>query len=299
MNNKHIFYIALAIFLMAFSGCEPDIDEKISLPAAPTEATFTVADLGDNTYLFTNTTEGGFLFQWDLGNGATETGEEVMVTYNDAGAYIVTLTAFNAGGHAVGSKSVIVDEDLVIMTGPCEAGTLMEYLSNCDSKTWKLNPADGALLVAPADFSQIWWQSGQGEVDERFCAWDDTWTFTGDGKMIYDTKGDIWGEDYLGFDFACSPTEDMPDAVKAWGDGTHDYAASDATQQLELIGVGAFMGIPKAANGSEVGFPVAGVTYEVSDMSQNAEGKDLLTIQVFYTTGNGEAAVWQFTYVEE
>ena len=286
------------ISLLGLFACEPDIDDKIALTAAPSEATFDVIDEGDNTYRFVNTTEGGFLFQWDLGNGVTETSEDVTVTYPLAGAYVVTLTVFNAGGHAVGSKSIVVASDLEIETGPCEAGTLMDFLSNCDTKTWKLTPEDGALYVGKADLSEIWWQSDANTVSERFCAWDDTWTFTGDGEMIYNTQGDIWGEDYLGFDFSCVPTEDMPDDVAAWGDGTHDYVADEALQKLSLQGLGAFMGIPKAANGSEVGFPLGSVTYDVVSTTTNSDGKGVLVIKVDYDAG-GTPAIWQFTFLEE
>jgi len=294
MKNKNILYTLLVFSLLGLAACEPDIDEKTILPAAPGSASFDVVDLGDNTYELVNTTPDGFLFNWDLGNGATETAESVTVTYPKAGVYVVTLTVFNAGGHASGTNSIIVAEDLEIKAEPCAAGTLAEYLSNCDQKTWKLNPAEGALLVAPVDFSEIWWQSGANEVTDRFCAWDDTWTFFGDGNMKYDTKGDIWGEDYLGFDFACVPTEDMPDDTAAWGDGEHTYIAQEATQQVQLNGLGAFMGIPKAANGQEVGFPQASVTYDVVEKRTNSEGKDILVVQVNYTAG-----IWQFTFVEE
>jgi len=298
MTIRNIIFATFALSLLGLLSCEPAIDDKIDLPAAPTEANFTVIDLGNNTYQLVNTTDGGFLFQWDLGDGTTATAEEVEVTYPKAGAYIITLTVFNAGGHASGTKSVVVAQDLVIEAEPCEPGTLAEYISNCDTKTWKLNPDEGALLVGRADYSETWWQNDLSVVDERFCAWDDTWTFTGDGDMIYDTQGDIWGEDYLGFNFECVPTEDLADNVSAWGNGNHSYIADDATQQLQLNGVGAFMGIPKAANGSEVGFPVGSITYDVVGMDTNAEGKDLVTIAVFYTTGDGDAAVWQFTFVE-
>jgi len=171
---------------------------------------------------------------------------------------------------------------------------LAEYLSNCDTKTWKLIPEAGALLVGPPGLTETWWQNDETVVTERFCAFDDTWTFTGDGEMIYDTKGDIWGEDYLGFDFACVPTEEMPDDVAAWGNGTHEYVAIEGTQQLQLKGLGAFMGIPKAANGAEVGFPQNGVTYDVVERRVDADGKDVLVIQVDYTAG-----VWQFTFVAQ
>lgn len=294
MTIKNIFYTLFILGLLGLYACEPDIDEKRTLPGAPSEATFDVIDLGDNTYQLVNTTEGGFLFQWDLGNNLTETTEEVTVTYPKAGAYIITLTVFNAGGHAVGSKSIVVANDLVVEAEPCGPGTLAEYLSNCDQKTWRLIPEPGALLVGPPGLTETWWQSSENEVSERFCAWDDTWTFFEDGTMVYDTKGDIWGEDYLGFEFSCVPTADMPEDVAAWGDGTHEYISIEATQQLQLNGLGAFMGIPKAANGQEVGFPIGSITYDVTERRTNADGKDVLVIQVDYTAG-----IWQFTFVAE
>lgn len=294
MIIKNIFYALFIFSLIGLTACEPDIDEKSTLPNAPSEATFDVIDLGDNTYQLVNTTEGGFLFKWDLGNNLSETSEEVTVTYPKAGAYVITLTVFNAGGHAVGSKSIVVANDLVVEVEPCGPGTLAEYLSDCDEKTWRLNPEAGALLVGPPGLTETWWQSGDNEVSERFCAWDDTWTFFEDGTMVYDTKGDIWGEDYLGFDFSCVATADMPEDVAAWGDGEHEYIAIEATQQIQLNGLGAFMGIPKAANGQEVGFPVGSITYDVREKRTNADGKDVLVIEVDYTAG-----IWQFTFVAE
>ncbi len=291
---KSTIYL-LVFVLLGFIACEPAIEDKIDLPPAPSEASFDIIELeASNTYSFVSTTPGAFLYSWDLGNGTTGTSEEIEGYFPEKGGYLITLRVFNAGGHVTSTKTLNVPENAVIEAEPCEAGTLTEYLSDCDQKTWSLNPAEGALLVGPPGLTETWWQNDINVVSERFCAWDDEWTFFEDGTMTYDTKGDIWGEDYLGFDFSCVATADMPADVAAWGDGTHMYIANGATNELALIGNGAFIGIPKAANGQEVGFPQSGVTYTVTEMSTNTDGKDLLVVQVDYTAG-----IWQFTLVEK
>lgn len=291
MNITKLYIVALVIALLGFTACEPNIDEKLDLPAAPTEASFDIIELeASNSYRFVSTTPGAFLYSWDLGNGITGASEEIEGYFADKGGYLITLRVFNAGGHVTSTQTLNVLEDAEVEVEPCEEGTIIEFLTNCDQKTWKLNPAEGALLVATIDFSTTHWQNTADDVEGRFCAWDDEWTFFEDGTMTYDTKGDIWGEDYLGFNFACVPTTDMPADVAAWGDGNHNFTVNPATNELAVLGEGAFIGIPKAANGQEVGFPQSMVTYTITGMDTNNSGNDVLVIKVEY--GND---VWQFT----
>ena len=287
LNPFAILIIAMIIMV----GCEPQVDDKITLPPPPSAAEFIIEELPeDNSYQFVSTIEDGFLYSWDLGNGTTVSGPEAMAVYASAGVYIVELTVFNAGGHVTSTQSVIVENDLVVVEGPCDEGTLKEFVSNCDQKTWRLNPAAGALLVGPVGLAETWWQNDESVVDERFCAFDDEWTFYEDGTMVYDTKGDIWGEDYMGFDFLCVDEAMLPDPISAWGSGTHTYTAIGT--DLSVGGLGAFIGLPKATNGGEVNAPVDGITYSVVSQSTNADGDDIMVIQINYVAG-----VWQFTLV--
>lgn len=293
MNINKLYISTLFTVLFAFTACEPNIDDKLDLPPAPTEASFDIIELdASNTYRFVSTTPGAFLYSWDLGNGVTGASEEIEGYFQDKGGYLITLRVFNAGGHVTSTKTLNVAEDAEVVVEPCAEGTLTEYLSNCDQKTWRLNPAEGALLVGTADFTETYWQSSESDITERFCAWDDEWTFFEDGTMIYDTKGDVWGEDYLGFNFECVPTADLPADVADWGDGTHIYTVNPATNELSVIGSGAFIGIPKAANGQEVGFPQSMVTYIITGMNTNSDGDDVMVIKVEYGDN-----VWQFTLV--
>jgi len=286
------FSIFFAVFALIFTACEPQQDTAIDLGNPPTEATFTIEETGEmNTFRLTNTTNGAFLFQWDLGNGSTANGEVVEVRYQSMGTYEVQLTAFNKAGSASGSSSITVNEDAPIN---CEDVMALVFLTNCDSKTWTLLNDEGALWVGPdLDGGTIWWQNPIDEIAARPCAWNDEWVFSSDDlTMTYDTKGDIWGEDYLGFNFECVPTGDLSAAVAAWGDGSHAFeiipANDDHPVQLRVVGEGGFLGIPKAANGAEVGFPQASVIYDIIAM-ENDGTKDILTVAV-----NFGAGFWRF-----
>lgn len=288
---KNINLILLAILSIAFAACEPQQDSAIELGAPPTQATFLVEETGvPNTYRFTNTTSETFIHQWDLGdeNETTMEGDVIEFKYQDKGDYTVKLRAFNKAGFAEGVQNVSVAEDAPIS---CDPGSVYEFLTDCGAKTWKLNPDVGALWVGPNDGSgTVWWENDQSVVDLRTCLFDDEWTFTFDGlAMNYDTKGMIWGEGYMGFGDECVTTDQLVGAIKPWGDGDHTFEVNDGVNppQLTVNGLGAFLGIPKAANGMEVSTPQSSVTYDIIEMS--ADGNQM-TVEVDYSAG-----IWRFT----
>ncbi|QIL75496.1 PKD domain-containing protein [Hymenobacter sp. HDW8] len=50
---------------------------------------------------FTNTSQNGFLYQWEFGDNSTGTGETVTHTYPRGGTYKVRLTAAGRGARAL------------------------------------------------------------------------------------------------------------------------------------------------------------------------------------------------------
>lgn len=281
--------------LLFFASCDPQQDDKIDLPAPPSSVSFTITQGVDNpnNFTLTNTTPDVFQYLWDLGNGNTATGEVAEVFYPEKGMFEVTLTVFGAGGSASSSEVIDVPEDAPFQ---CDGNPLYEFMSNCDQKVWKLNPDAGAFWVGPDDGSgTTWWANSLDDVTTRYCAWDDTWTFTGEGEMIYETNGDIWGEGYMGFGSdGCVDESELGASVAAWGSGTHTYTmVPGSPDQLVLTGLGAFIGLPKAANGAEVTLPQAGVTYDIVRM-ENDGSKDILEVEVNYTAG-----IWRFTLISE
>lgn len=282
MKFSNLIYI---LIVFAFVACEPELDEKEPLGTPPTNVSFSAAEEADNTFTFTNTTEGTFIHQWDLGNGMTAEGSVVMVQYPMAGTYTVVLTAFNDGGFATTSQDVVVAEDIAI---DCGSDATFEMLTNCDQKVWKLDDAAGAFFVGPNP-DESWWTSSETEITARPCAWDDEWIFTVEGEMIYDTKGQIWAEDYMGFNFECVEDSALPEALQPWASATNPFAlVPGAPYQIALSGVGAFIGLPKATNGAEVTSPVNGNTYDIIEI-YNAGDKDLMTLEI-----NMGAGIWRF-----
>jgi len=289
---KSIIFIAmpLALGMFFFFSCEPQIDDAIELSAPPTNISFTIEEKVDenNTYILTNTTTGAFLYQWDLGNGTVLSGDVVEAYYPLMGDYEVTLRAFNDGGFGEGKQTISVPED---DSAPCISGSLMEFMTDCDERVWKLLPDAGAYWVGPDD-ATTWWSNAADDVTTRFCAFDDEWIFRVDGEMEYDSKGDLWAEDYMGFNFECITDAQLAPNQASWGSGLHNFSAVEGSvDQIILIGEGAYMGLPKVANGQEVTEPVSTITYDVIDRSQDASGK---YIELEVNFGGG---LWRFKYV--
>lgn len=293
MKKYNFITIVLLAFSLMFISCEPEQDDALPLGTPPTNVDFEIQSTGEmNQFRLVNTTPGTFIHQWNLGNGQTAEGQVVETTYQFAGTYEITLKAFNDGGFGEMTRTVTVDEDA---PAPCNPGSLMEFLTNCDSRTWKLLQGEGAYWVGPNDGSgTTWWTNDFNVFNERPCAFNDEWIFSSDGVMVYDTKGDLWAEDYMGFNFECVTDAQLSDNIAPWASGTHGFALMEgAVDQLQLIGLGAFIGLPKAANGSEVTLPQTGVTYDIVDRGTNG-GQDFMVLDVDYTVG-----IWRFHIVAD
>ncbi|GAB3340465.1 hypothetical protein GCM10027429_27980 [Marivirga atlantica] len=161
----------VAGFLMIFGGisCTPD-DEELGLgPKA--EAAFTITDISTqnskNTYVLQSTTEKGFSYKWNLGNGNEFVGEATdTVTYDDRGTYEVTLTVLSAGGYSTATQTVDVANDAVTGSSAVSGGDMEneEAWSFTASGNTEINYtfSDGALNVTngnPAQSTLAIWQA--------------------------------------------------------------------------------------------------------------------------------------------
>ena len=280
----------LGIVVLGFTACEPNT--KTELGALPvSDFSYTMVD--SNTIALTSESTGDpFMFQWDIAGVGSFTGENAEVLIPLIGTYDITHTVFNQGGHASSMDQVEIFKDADI---PCVGA--IEYLTECSSRTWKLAPEEGACWVAP-DANGFWWQNSTADVALRSCLFNDEWVFHEDGTMEYKTNGDIWGEPYMGLSAeSCIAESALPSAVSAWGSGTHTFeiipATADHPDQLRVIGTGAFMGFPKAANGQEVSSPVNEVTYDILYMTDQNNNR-YMQIEVNYTAG-----IWRFKFYSE
>jgi PKD repeat protein len=289
MNNLN--KILSLLFLGLIIGCNPQEDDKINLGTPPSNVTFDVVQ-GDNpnSFILKNTTQGTFIHQWDLGNGATAEGEEVTADYLLKGTYTITLSAFNEGGRGEATTTITVDEDAPT---PClKSDPFFEFLTSNSARAWVMNPDEVAYWVGPTDGSATWWQNDQNTVAERPCAFDDEWIFDADCVMEYDTKGDVWAEDYMGFDFECISDAQLNDGQKEWGSGVHSFAVtSGGVTQLTITGLGAFIGLPKVANGAEVTQPQIEITYDVINYEERSD-RYYMELEI-----NMGAGIWRFQLI--
>ena len=112
----------------------------------------------------------------------------------------------------------------------------------------------------------------------------------------YDSKGDFWADtDNNGNIFpaglaltpGCQPISALPSAYKAWGDSGSPRTFTINATELKVIGLGAYLGLYKVANGAEVMVPQSSVTYTIKELSA--------TRMVIYI--NFGPGIWRFTLV--
>lgn len=286
--KKITFYI-LAVLLVAMTACEPSIEDKIDIGLPPV-ADFSIEYIDANNVKLTNTTaDDNFIASWEVEGKGVFSGNVVELEILNMGDYEVTLSVFGKGGSGSITKTITITQN---GTGAC-AGAL-EFLTNCGTKTWKLNPAEGALWVGPNQ-TNMWWQNSAADVIGRPCDWNDEFIFSLGGVYQYVSNGDFWGEPYSGITpESCQPITALSADRAAWGDGTHAFEVIDAAiPQLKVTGNGAFVGLRKAANGMEVTHPISEVTYDIVDM-RTENGKDILVLEINYTVG-----IWRFTLASQ
>lgn len=287
---KALKLLAFAVAAIAFTACEPSVPGKTELGELPT-AGFTVTEVDSNTVrLTTNSSGDPFLYQWEVEGVGTFSGEQVDVFISTIGVYNIEHKVFNQGGHDVATGTVEIFRDAPLV---CEGAA--EFLTDCESRTWKMAPIAGCLWVGPVDGSQTWWfLPASGPVD-RPCLFNDEWTFTKEAKMIYNANGDIWAETYMGVAAdGCQPESFLTGAKADWASGEHDFevipnAGVAGLGQLKLIGSGAYIGLPKATNQGEVSAPVSEITYDILSMSDDGTAR-YMEIEVNFGGG-----LWRFT----
>lgn len=286
---KKITFYTLISCLFLMTACEPSIEDKIDI-GLPPQADFSIEYIDANNVRLINTTiEDNFIASWDLGSFGVRTGNEVVLIFPDMGEYFVTLSVFGKGGSGDVTKAINITQDAA---GACDGA--MEFISACSTKTWKLNPAEGALWVGPNQ-TAMWWQNSAADVISRPCDWNDEFTFSSDGVYTYVSNGDFWGEPYSGITpESCQPITALSADRATWGDGTHAFEVIPGViPKLKVTGDGAFIALRKAANGMEVTQPISEVIYDITDM-RTVGGVDILELEINYGVG-----IWRFTLASQ
>jgi hypothetical protein len=286
--KKILFYISLCLS-MTYTSCKPQEDDKITLPSPPTASFTYKAGKDANHVIFTNTTDGAFLSQWDLGNGTKSELATFEGYFPYKGEFEVSLTAFNKGGHGSTKQKITISQD-----DPNACSGAVALLSNCSTRTWKLKPEVGAMTVGTPGLTTVYWASPIAEVTGRPCHFNDEFKFTSKGEFEYDNKGDFWGDadgngNIIpaggGPKVGCNDATAWKAPYNVWGSGKHKFSV--AGDQLTLVGDGAWMGLYKVGSNGEVNTPQKSVTFKIIELTDKK-----LVIAAVYS-----ALEWRFTYI--
>ena len=256
------------------------------IPRAEPRAEFQYTTDGA-TVTFDNLSSNATSYMWDFGDGNMSTDEDPVYTYAADGDYTVSLTAMDGMGGSDMTSQVIT-----ISTAAFD----VSVLSSETGKAWVLD-GEGSFKVGPTRGSGEWWGGlDAGGVEMRSCMMDDEFIFFDDGTYEYDSKGDTYGEPYMGVDNACVNDEDLVAPYDVLASGIHAFTADNAVDpdpaMVTVMGDGAFIGFNKAFNGGELDgvlAPKSEIYYEVFNYVNNA-GVETVTFVI--DIAGDETAWW-------
>ena len=263
-----------------------------AIPGPKPKAAFEFEKTSPNTVKFTNTSTNASSYSWDFGDGNSSSALSPEHTYSADGNYTVKLTAMDAMGQMDEKTATIAISS---------ASFSAAVLSSSTGKVWRL-AGEGSYKVGPTAGSGEWYPGPDAQaVIDRACQMDDEFIFTDGGAFTYDTKGQIWHEDYLGGPNACADQSALLSPYNVFVTDNHTFVVTDPVGMtpgtIKVIGKGAFLGIPKAFNGGELNFgnmvaPADEITYTVLDYSKVGDDE---TIVVTVDINGMGSAFWTFT----
>jgi len=180
---------------------------------------------------------------------------DAIVQNDTPGTYTVTYQVADSEGETgVAQRIVIV-----------QTSALAKLIGR-----WQLD-GDGAASVGPIPGSDEWWSS-KDEVNNsgpynRPCWFDDVYEFTASGAFLNEHGEETFLEDWQGANFECGNPVAPHD-----GSASATYVLDESAQTIELIGRGAYIGLPKAVNGAELKSPAnapESVTYQIDVLEED------------------------------
>jgi PKD repeat protein len=137
------------------------------------------------TVTFTDNSTGGFVNQWEFGDGTTGSGKTVTHTYNQAGTYQVRLVESGRGGTGSTPQTAVVVPSLC---GNAGFSTLVNCQSNAaGARVFTYSNAEGAVKRLDASNNVI---SSSLANSLTSCQADDQFTFSGtSASYTYESNG--------------------------------------------------------------------------------------------------------------
>ena len=286
--NKGIYILSFLLLSIPFACTE---EEDFSIIAG---LDFTVATLnaeGTKTGVLPTTVpgDGRIVYTVDFGDPAVTDDSDVfqtsgpMVSYTypaESVTYTITVTAALDG-----KEDVSITKEHTVIYAVEEPETPASLIEG----TWKLSPTAGALGVGPNKNDVSWWSNGTADVTTRACLFDDEYVFNADGSFENVLGSDTWLEPWQGTNpEACGAPVFPHDASTA---ATYTYDAAAGT--ITLNGKGAFLGLAKATNTSQLASP-ADAPNSVTYLAELSADGNTLEIDIDYGSG-----WWSFTLVKD
>jgi uncharacterized surface protein with fasciclin (FAS1) repeats len=147
--------------------------------------------------------------------------------------------------------------------------------------TWYMSLGDGSLGVGPSEFDISWWNNSAEVTETRACYFDDEYVFGAYGSFANVQQDQTWVEVWQGAaaDACAAPVAPHNGSANA------RFAYDAEAQTLTVSGLGAYIGLPKAINGSEID----SLDNAASSITYNAYLNDDGTMDVTVEAGAG---VW-------
>ena len=192
---------------LLFTACNKN--DKGSLEGALPSPNFT-STVDDSQFpvrvTFTNTSQDGFIGEYEFGDGTTGIGSPVTHTYNTPGTYKVRLNESGKGGYA---QTSLVDVVVPSACGNAGFAALVDCQNNVGStRVWTYSPAAGAIKRLDAGGAVI---SSSAANMLPSCQADDQFTFSGSSYSYTYTPNVVCDNEKSGTaDFVYTPgTSDL------------------------------------------------------------------------------------------
>lgn len=281
-------WIVPVLLLFGLVACEPQMSSDPSLDPAPTSesVTFEMEPTADNANViqFTNTSE-SFRAVWDLGNGQTKEGDEVIGEYPVQGEYVVTLTIFTPSGQAMNTDTVTIAETNPAMLDDPNLNMLTGGFDNTGGKTWVVDSTQaGHFGVGPGDGNWPEYFAATPEQKTGTGLYNDRYTFALDGfSFDMETNGDVFINDSHPDAFANATAAPGGDLMAPWEapDNQTFTLTEGENGNLRLT----------VSDPTFIGFYNGSNTYEVIELTENS-----MTLKVVDPV---EGLAWYHTLIPE
>ena len=228
-----------------------------------------------------------------------------VLTLNGQGAYLAIPKAYNGGELGAGDTAPnSITYNVELSNNDTEMDVYLETASGVFWQykfvkeaaetsplegTWMLSTEAGAIGVGPFVGDIGWWNCDDACVVERACYYDDQYIFNADGSFENNLGDETWVEGWQGGSDSCAPPVAPHD-----GSSAATYSYDQVAGTLTLSGQGAYIGVPKAYNGGELGAGDTApdsITYTLTLSNGNTE------MDMYLETGSG--VFWQYKLVKQ